>query len=185
MRSDKLNSNSGSYGKFDFVTYSKDMAFANEKWQDLVKNGTLTSLDVSDATVDANITLVKNYEYVSAWDSDGATALTMPAAEEGVFIAWVQEAQADGATALVATCAGNDTYEPYQNVKFGTGIPAQQDSSVAGDTILTLTCSATNGGWGVIGSYILWYCKNDGEWLVKVNGISLGTGATSTIAFSS
>ena len=137
MRSDYINSNSGSFGKFDFVTNSKDVAFANEKWQDLVRNGTLTSLDVDDTTVDANITLVKNYEYVSAWDSDGATALTMPAAEEGVMIAWVQEAQADGATAMVATCASGDTYEPYQHVKFGTGIPAQQDSSVAGDSVLT------------------------------------------------
>ena len=185
MRSDVINKSSGSYGKFDFVTYSKDMAFASGRWQDLVRNGVLTSLDVNDATVDAGITLVKNYEYVSAWTADAATALTLPTAEEGVMIAWVQEAQADEASALVATCAGSDTYEPYQHVKFGTGIPAQQDSSVAGDTILTLTCSATNGGWGVIGSHILWYCKNDGEWLVKVSGISLGTGATSTIAFSS
>ena len=185
MRSDTINKNSSNYGNFDEVIYSKDIAFATGRWQDLVRSGELTSLDVSDATVDANITLVKNYEYVSAWDSDGATALTLPAAVPGVMIAWVQEAQADGATALVATAAGTDTYEPYQDVKFGTGIPAQQDSSVAGDTILTLTCSATNGGWGVIGSYIMWYCKNPGEWLVKVSGISLGTGATSTIAFSS
>jgi len=183
MRSDYLNKSSGSFGKFDFVTYSKDMAFANEKWQDLVRNGSLTSLDVNDATVDAGITLVKNYEYVSAWDSNAATALTLPSAEEGVMIAWVQEAQADEASALVATCASGDTYEPYQHVKFGTGLPAQMDSSVATDSVLTITCSATNTGWG-IGSYILWYCKNDGEWLVKVSGISLGTGATSTMAFS-
>jgi len=183
MRSDVINKSSGSYGKFDFVTYSKDVAFANEKWQDLVKNGVLTSLDVSDATVDANITLVKNYEYVSAWDSNAATALTLPSAIEGTMIAWVQEAQADEASALVATCASGDTYEPYQHVKFGTGLPAQMDSSVAADSVLTITCSATNTGWG-IGSYILWYCKNPGEWLVKVSGISLGTGATSTMAFS-
>ena len=183
MRSDVLNSSSGSYGKFDFVTYSKDIAFACGKWQDLVRSGELTSLDVNDATVDAGITLVKNYEYVSAWTCDAASALTLPAAEEGVFIAWVQEAQADEASALVATCASGDTYEPYQHVKFGTGLPAQMDSSVAGDNVLTITCSATNTGWG-IGSYILWYCKNPGEWLVKVSGISLGTGATSTMAFS-
>ena len=184
MRSDVLNQSSGSYGKFDFVTYSKDMAFASGNWQDLVRNGTLTSLDVNDATVDADITLVKNYEYVSAWDSNAATALTLPAAEEGVMIVWVQEALADEASALVATCASGDTFEPYQNVKFGTGIPAQQDTSVAADTVLTITCSATNTGWGPIGSNFMLYCKNDGEWLVKVNGISLGTGATSTIAFS-
>ena len=100
------------------------------------------------------------------------------------MITWAQEAQADGAYALVITCASGDTYEPYQHVKFGTGIPAQQDSSVAGDSVLTLTCSATNGGWGMTGSYFMLYCKNDGEWLVKVNGIKEGTGATSTIAFS-
>ena len=184
MRADKLNSNSGSFGKFDFVTYSKDMAFANEKWQDLVRNGELTSLDVNDATVDADITLVKNYEYVSAWTADAATALTLPAAEEGVIITWVQEALADGAYAAVFTCASGDTFEPYQEIRIGTGIPAQQDSSVAADSVITITPSATNGGWGMTGSYFLLYCKNDGEWLVKVNGIKEGTGATSTIAFS-
>ena len=184
MRSDKINSNSSSYGVFDFVTYSKDAAFASGNWQDLVRNGTLTSLDVSDATVDADITLVKNYEYVSAWTADAATALTLPSAEEGVMITWVQEALADTAVALVATCASGDTFEPYQNVKFGTGLPAQMDTTVAADSVLTITCAATNCGWGPIGSNFMLYCKNDGEWLVKVNGISLGTGATSTIAFS-
>ena len=184
MRSDTINKNSSSYGNLDKVINSKDIAFASEKWQDLVRNGELTSLDVSDATVDADITLVKNYEYVSAWVADAATALTLPAAEEGVMITWVQEALADTAVALVATCASGDTFEPYQNVKFGTGLPAQMDTSVAADSVLTITCSATNTGWGPIGSNFMLYCKNDGELLVKVNGISLGTGATSTIAFS-
>ena len=85
MRGDYLNKSSGSFGKFDFVTYSKDIAFACGKWQDLVRNGVLTSLDVNDATVDAGITLVKNYEYVSAWECDAASALTMPSAEKGVI----------------------------------------------------------------------------------------------------
>ena len=184
MRSDYINSNSSSYGAFDFVTYSKDTAFASGAWQDLVKNGTLTSLDVTDATVDADIVLVKNYEYVSAWTADAATALTLPAAEEGVMITWVQEALADTAVALVLTCASGDTFEPYQNVKFGTGLPAQMDTTIAADSVLTITCAATNCGWGPIGSNFMVYCKNDGEWLIKVNGISLGTGATATIAFS-
>jgi len=185
MRSDKLNENSGNYGKFDFVVNAKDLAFASGRWQDLVRNAELTSLAVNDATVDAGITLVKNYEYVSSWTSDAVSAIVLPKAEAGVFIAWVNVADADGASAMTITAAGSDTYEPYQEVHIGTGIPAQQDSSVAGDTILTITCSATNGGWGQIGSTFMFYCKNDGEWIVKVNGISKGTGATATIAFSS
>ena len=184
MRSDVLNSSSGSYGKFDFVTYSKDIAFANEKWQDLVRNGTLTSLDVNDATVDAGITLLANYEYVSAWTSDATSAIVLPSATEGTMITWVQEGDADAANAMTITAASGDTYEPYQEIRIGTGIPAQQDSSVAGDSVITITPSATNGGWGMTGSYLMFYCKNDGEWLVKVNGIKEGTGATSTIAFS-
>ena len=184
MRSDYLNSNSGKYGAFDFVTYSKDMAFASGKWQDLVRSGDLTSLDVSDATVDAGITLVKNYEYVSAWECDAASALTLPSAEKGVMITWAQEALADGAYAAVFTCASGDTFEPYQEVHIGTGIPALQDSSVAGDSVLTITQAATNGGWGAIGSTLMFYCKNPGEWLVRVDSISTGTGATGTIAFS-
>ena len=184
MRSDTINKNSSNYGNFDEVINSKDVAFASGRWQDLVRSGELTSLDVSDATVDADITLVKNYEYVSAWDSNAATALTLPAAVPGVMIVWVQEALADEASALVATCASGDTFEPYQNVKFGTGLPAQMDTSIAADSVLTITCAATNCGWGPIGSNFILYCKNAGEWLVSVNGISLGTGATATIAFS-
>ena len=184
MRSDYLNQSSGKLGKFDFITYSKDMAFASEKWQDLVRNGTLTSLAVVDGTVDAGITLVKNYEYLSAWLGDATSALVLPTAAPGVFISWVQTADADAANAMTITCASGDTYEPYQEIRIGTGIPAQQDSSVAADSVITITPSATNGGWGMTGSYFILYCKNAGEWLVKVNGVKEGTGATSTIAFS-
>ena len=184
MRSDVINKSSGSYGKFDFVTYSKDIAFASGRWQDLVRNGVLTSLDVNDATVDAGITLVKNYEYVSAWTCDAASALVLPAAEPGVMIVWAQEALADGAYAMVLTSASGDTFEPYQEVHIGTGIPALQDASVAADSVLTITQAATNGGWGAIGSSWMLYCKNSGEWLVRVDSISAGTGATGTIAFS-
>ena len=184
MRSDYLNSNSGKYGAFDFATYSKDIAFACGKWQDLVRSGELTSLDVNDATVDAGITLVKNYEYVSAWTCDEASALVLPSAEVGVMVTWVQEALADGAYAAVFTAASGDTYEPYQEVHIGTGIPALQDASVAADSVLTITQAATNGGWGAIGSSVMFYCKTDGQWLVRVDSISTGTGATGTIAFS-
>ena len=65
MQSDKLNSNSGNFGKFDFVMHAKDIAFASGRWQNLVRSGELTSLSVNDATVDAGITLVKNYDYES------------------------------------------------------------------------------------------------------------------------
>ena len=184
MRSDVINKSSGSYGKFDFVTYSKDMAFANEKWQDLVRNGELTSLAVVDGTVDAGITLVKNYEYLSAWLGDATSAIVLPAADPGVFISWVQTADADAANAMTITAASGDTYEPYQEIRIGTGIPAQQDSSVAADSVITITPSASNGGWGMTGSYFIFYSKNPNEWLVKVNGVKEGTGATSTIAFS-
>ena len=184
MRSDKLNENSGNYGKFDFVVNAKDLAFASGRWQDLVRNAELTSLAVNDATVDAGITLVKNYEYVSSWTSDAVSAIVLPKAEAGVFIAWVNVADADGASAMTITAAGSDTYEPYQEVHIGTGIPAQQDVSVAADSVITITPAATNGGWGQVGSSFMLYCKNHGEWLVKVSGALKGTGATATIAFS-
>jgi len=185
MRSDKLNKSSGKFGDFDFVVNAKDIAFASGRYQNLVRSGAMTSLSVNDATVDAGITLVKNYEYVSAWTSDATSAIVLPAAEPGVIIAWTQTGDADAANAMTITAAGTDTYEPYQEVHIGTGIPAQQDVSVAADTILTITPAATNGGWGQVGSSFMYYCQNPGEWLVKVTGVSKGTGATATIAFSS
>ena len=184
MRSDKLNDNSSNYGNFDFVVNAKDMAFASGRWQDLVRSGELTSLSVNDATVDAGITLVKNYEYVSAWTSDATSAIVLPRAEPGVFIAWIQTGDADAANSMTITAASGDTYEPYQEIHIGTGIPAQQDVSVAADSVITITPAATNGGWGQVGSSFMLYCKNHGEWLVKVSGALKGTGATATIAFS-
>jgi|TARA_R110002167_G_C12312833_1_gene618319 hypothetical protein len=185
MKTSVINKNSGDYGKLTNVQYSKDLAFATGRWQDLVRNGELTSLAVTDATVDAGITLVANYEYLSAWTSDATSAIVLPAAIEGTLIAFQQTGEADAANAMTITAAGADTYEPYQEVHIGTGIPAQQDVSVAGDTILTITPAATNGGWGSVGSSFMYYCKNNGEWLVKVNGALNGTGATGTLAFSS
>jgi hypothetical protein len=184
MKDRYLNENSGDYGQLDFVVSAKDLAFASGRWQDLVRSGELTSLAVNDAAVDAGITLVKNYEYVSSWTSDAASAIVLPKAEPGVFIAFVNVADADAANAIVFTAASGDTFEPYQEVHIGTGIPAQQDVSVAADSVLTITCAATNGGWGQVGSNVVLYCKNVDEWLVSVNGVSKGTGATATIAFS-
>ena len=185
MRSDVLNSNSGKYGDFDFVTYSKDMAFATGRWQDLVNSGDLTSNAKTDAEVDAGLTLAINNTYVSAWTSDATSAIALPSASKGAFIAWVQTGDADAANAMTISAVSGDTFEQYQEVHIGTGIPAQQDSSVAADDILTITPAATNGGWGQVGSNFLLYCKEDGEWLVKVNGALKGTGAAGTIAFSS
>ena len=184
MKTSVINKNSGDYGKFTNVLNTKDIAFASEAWQDLVRNGEITSLAVNDATVDAGITLVKNYEYLSAWLADATSAIVLPSADKGVFISFVQTADADAANAMTITAASGDTYEPYQEIRIGTGIPAQQDSSVAADSVITITPSASNGGWGMTGSYIVFYCKNQGEWLVKVKGVKEGTGATSTIAFS-
>jgi|TARA_R110000751_G_scaffold77407_1_gene156126 hypothetical protein len=184
MKTSVINKNSGDYGKLTNVQYSKDLAFATGRWQDLVRNGELTSLAVNDATVDAGITLLANYEYLGAWISNAVSAITLPKATEGTFIAYVNTADADEASAMTITAASGDTYEPYQEVHIGTGIPAQQDVSIAADSVLTITCAATNGGWGQIGSNFMLYCKNEGEWLVDVNGVSKGTGATATIAFS-
>tara|TARA_R110000787_G_scaffold139116_1_gene252784 strand:- start:3754 stop:4308 length:555 start_codon:yes stop_codon:yes gene_type:complete len=184
MKTSVINKNSGDYGKFNFVVNSKDVAFASGRWQDLVRNGEVTSLVVNDATVDAGITLLANYEYLGAWIGNAASAITLPKADEGTFIVYVNTAAADEANAMVITAASGDTYEAHQEVHIGTGIPAQQDVSVAADSVLTITCAATNGGWGQIGSNFMFYCKNEGEWLVDVNGVSEGTGATATIAFS-
>ena len=185
MKTDVLNASSGSYGDFNSPLYDKDVAFSSGRWQDLVARGHITSLAVSDAVVDAGISLLTNHEYVSSWTSDATSAIALPAAVPGAFIAWVNVADADAGNAMTISAVSGDVFEPYQEVHIGTGIPAQQDSSVATDDILTITPAATNGGWGQIGSSYMLYCKNAGKWLVKVNGVLKGTGATGTIAFSS
>ena len=184
-RASVLEQNSASYGNFNSPLYDKDTAFSSGRWQDLVRRGHLTSLAVDDATVDAGISVLANYQYVSAWTSDATSAIALPEAKEGTFIAWVQTGDADAANAMTISAVSGDVFEPYQEVHIGTGIPAQQDSSVATDDILTITPAATNGGWGQVGSSWMFYCKNEGNWLVKVNGVLKGTGAAGTIAFRS
>ena len=78
MKTSVINKNSGDYGKFTNVQYSKDLAFATGRWQDLVRNGEVTSLTVNDATVDAGITLVANYEYISEWIANATSAIVLP-----------------------------------------------------------------------------------------------------------
>ena len=185
MKTNVLNPNSGSYGDFNSPLYDKDSAFASGRWQDLVRKGHITSLAVADGVVDAGISILPNHEYVSSWTSDATSAIALPAAVEGTFIAWMNVEDADAANAMTISAVSGDVFEPYQEVHIGTGIPAQQDSSVATDDILTITPAATNGGWGQIGSSYMLYCKNAGKWLVKVNGVLKGNGASGTIAFSS
>ena len=85
-------------------------------------------------------------------------------------------------------CADIDTYVESTDWAGGSDGKAKQVLIVpyTGDAagVLTITQAATNGGWGAIGSSVMFYCKTDGQWLVRVDSISTGTGATGTIAFS-
>ena len=137
----------------------------------------------TDAEADAGFTLANNTVTTCASTSDAAQDFTLPAATVGSYVIYRQSALADAANAMDWACAGDDTFEANQVVNIGD-VVAQYDTSVAADVKLTITPAATNPGWGQIGSQIHFFCRQDGKWLVKVQGMKLGTGAAGTLAFS-
>jgi len=137
----------------------------------------------TDAEADANFTLANNTVTTCASTSDAAQDFTLPAATAGSYVIYRQSALADAANAMDWICAGDDTFEANQIVNVGE-LVAQHDTSVVTDVKLTITPAATNPGWGQVGSQIHFFCRQNGKWLVKVQGMKLGTGAAGTIAFS-
>jgi len=143
----------------------------------------LAAVSKTDAEADANFTLANNTVTTCASTSDAAQDFTLPAATVGSYVIYRQSALADAANAMDWICAGTDTFEANQVVNIGE-LVAQHDTSVGTDVKLTITPAATNPGWGQVGSQIHFFCRQAGKWLVKVQGMKLGTGAAGTLAFS-
>jgi len=162
------------------ISYDKLFAFAN-----MIDpaNPPLAAVSKTDAEADANFTLANNTVTTCASTSDAAQDFTLPAATVGSYVIYRQSGQADAANAMDWICAGSDTFEANQVVSIGE-LVAQHDTSAATDVKLTITPAATNPGWGQVGSQIHFLCRTEGKWLVKVQGMKLGTGAAGTLAFS-
>lgn len=143
----------------------------------------LGAVSKTDAEADANFTLANNTVTTCASTADAVQDFTLPAATAGSYVIYRQSALADAANAMDWICAGDDTFEANQIVNVGE-LVAQHDTSVVTDVKLTITPAATNPGWGQVGSQIHFFCRQNGKWLVKVQGMKLGTGAAGTIAFS-
>jgi len=162
------------------VMHGKMFAFAN-----LVDpiSPALTAVSYTSSEVDADPTLGSNTVNTAAFDANEAVDITLPAATAGNYVIWRQSAAADEATAMDFICAGTDTFEANQVVNVGD-IAAQYDVTAAADTKMIITPTTANNGWGEIGSQIHFFCRQDGKWLVKVQGMKLGTGAAATLSFS-
>tara|TARA_R110002020_G_scaffold252430_1_gene466324 strand:+ start:84 stop:623 length:540 start_codon:yes stop_codon:yes gene_type:complete len=162
------------------VMHGKTFAFAN--LLDPIEPA-LSAVALTSNEVDADPTLGSNTVNTAAFDANEAVDITLPAATKGNYVIWRQSALADEANAMDWICAGTDTFEANQVCSIGE-LVAQNDTSVGTDVKLTITPGATNPGWGQVGSQCHFYCRQDGKWLVKVQGMKLGTGAVGTLAFS-
>lgn len=162
------------------VMHGKMFAFAN--LVDPIEPA-LGAVAKTDAEADTGFTLANNTVTTCASTSDAAQDFTLPAATVGSYVIYRQSALADAAFAMDWICDGTDTFEANQVVNIGE-LVAQHDTSVAADVKLTITPAALNPGWGQIGSQLHFFCRQTGKWLVKVQGMKLGTGAAGTIAFS-
>ena len=165
--------------KLNGISQAKLFGFAN--MVDPV-NG-MTAVALTSDQVDADPTLGANTINTAAFDANEAVDITLPPATVGTYVIWRQSDLADEATAMDWICAGADTFEANQVCSIGE-IAAQHDTTVAADAKLIITPAATNPGWGQIGSQCHFLCRQDGKWLVKVQGMKLGTGAVGTLSFA-
>tara|TARA_R110002096_G_scaffold171458_1_gene344288 strand:+ start:598 stop:1137 length:540 start_codon:yes stop_codon:yes gene_type:complete len=162
------------------VMHGKMFAFAN--LVDPIEPA-LGAVAKTDAEADTGFTLANNTVTTCASTSDAAQDFTLPAATAGSYVIYRQSALADAANAMDWICAGTDTFEANQVCSTGE-LVAQHDVSAATDVKLIITPAATNPGWGQIGSQIHFFCRQDGKWLVKVQGMKLGTGAVTSLSFA-
>ena len=147
--------------------------------------GLTTQTQWEDADVEGGNTLAIDSVYDWDWDSATAGDVNLPAATKNAYIVVRMVEPADGAADLVITTNGDDVYAEDLIVKCGTGTAAACDVSAGtGDNILTIGTHASKNGWGETGSSIVFFCKDAGSWLVKLHGVTKGTGAASTVAFS-
>ena len=143
----------------------------------------LTAVALTSNEVDADPTLGTDTINTAAFDANEAVDITLPPAKVGAYVVWRQSALADEANAMDWICAGTDTFEANQVCSIGE-LAAQHDTTVGTDVKLIITPAATNPGWGSVGSQIHFFCRKDGKWLVKVQGMKLGTGAVGTLSFA-
>ena len=164
-----------------FTYLEKELAFAGG----YDPEGLTVQTQWEDADVEGGNTLAINSVYDWDWDSATAVDVYLPAATKNAYIVVRMVEPADGGENLVITTNGTDVYAEDLIVKCGTGLAAACDVSAgSGDNILTIGTDASNNGWGETGSSIVFFCKDTGSWLVKLYGVTKGTGAASTVAFS-
>ena len=129
----------------------------------------LTIDAVTDAEVVAtNHSLIANTLATSDFDGDADGELTLPAATPDTVVIYEQGETLDSAKYLKFKCAGDDVFEAGCHIVLGTNATNQSDTSVATDTSLKLTMTATNNPWGGVGSQICFYCATAGSWRVKL-----------------
>ena len=181
----------GSTLKADAID-SNYVKFACADW-----NG-LTVSTKSDANADSGFTMGLNTFHEVAWDGDGASAITLPAATPGALTVWRFTAQADGGTNVVFSAASGEFFaaqtlntdvtntgdaHPYGRWIRGTSM-TQTVATFGGAIVtiaathntLTIASTATNNQTN-IGAELGFYCETSGYWRLGFKGSELGSGA--------
>ena len=139
--------------------------------------GQIKELAVQDAG-DAAVTVSDTTRYLNCnADASSSRIVTMPAATRGsAFRAFwsVEQATSD----RVFTCAGSDTFEGniFTSVE-GNGAGDGDVVAIANTTVTITVVDDTN-----IGSYIDFFCMNDGRWSVVGHLVVNLVGSVPTLA---
>ena len=148
----------------------------------------LTTTAKDNTAAEAGYTIADNTIIGSAWDgTNDMNDIILPAATVGNYVIIRQTAEADGANKdLVIECAGTDKFAGDDVLCIGTKKTAQCDVSAASDDTLTIeNGGTTNYGWGAVGDYIVFFCRTEGFWNVKIPAaVGNGDADGGTVAFS-
>ena len=152
-----------------------------------------TAVDLAAVTANAAnilaVTLISNALNTTAHDTGAAGSVYLPPAKKGTHLALtllgdMDEANAFNIFARGAVGAGTDVVFAKQVVsaigKGGIGVITAGTVAAPTSVKLIYTPAAANTNVLGIGSTLQFYCPQDDRWMVRVNSIAEGTGATGT-----
>ena len=145
-------------------------------------------------------TLIANAVNSSAQTGAGAGTIHLPTATKGVHLCLDYADVVDGSTGAQTIACNGGALSSSGSTLISGGLFAKQSigsgTGVAGNTIETAGTSTaptsvnliytptTGNNWLGAGSVIHFYCPKNGQWLVRIDYVQQGTGATGALSVS-
>jgi hypothetical protein len=163
----------------------------------------MTVVNKTDAETDLGFILQANAITESLWDGGAAAAMVLPSATKDTICVFRFAASAAGVQIITFTTAAGDTYDAFSlqpPVIGGADLEANRGprclpsptyntttnlvSASTANTVFSVAAAAAANNQTNIGAELVWYCRNDGEWLMAFVPSFIGTGARTTMSYT-